>query len=299
MIDQLANSQIGDFYLHEIIARRAAMVLYRATQQSLKRFVVFKVIDLKSLPVPKDALEEDFLEFTRRVITLEFLHLQPIYDFGVIDDSYIYIAARYMAGDLHELLKAGALPFDHALQLTLQTIQAVAFVHAQGMVHSSLSPRNVYIDEAQNAYIDDLELSRLVQAVHTPTELQLLVDEPFYLSTEQMELGTPDFRSEMYSIGAIVYHMLAGVAPFSDGETTFEAVNQRKQRNQVIPPRRHNPEIPAPLEKLILRTLRANPDERFPTLESFETAFAEQLRDLTGSNSLLDRIKDAISRFRP
>lgn len=299
MIDELTNSQIGDFFLHEIIARRAAMVLYRATQQSLKRFVVFKVIDLKSLPVPKDALEEDFLEFTRRVITLEFLHLQPIYDFGVIDDSYIYIAARYMAGDLHELLMAGALPFDHALQLTLQTIQAVAFVHAQGMVHSSLSPRNVYIDEAQNAYIDDLELSRLVQAVHTPTELQLLVDEPFYLSTEQMELRTPDFRSEMYSIGAIAYHMLTGVAPFSDGETTFEAVSQRKHSNQVLPPRRHNPEIPVPLEKLILRTLRANPDERFPDLQAFETAFAEQLRDLTGSNSLLDRIKDAISRFRP
>lgn len=299
MIDQLVNSQIGDFFLHDVVGKRAAMVLYRATQQSLKRFVIFKVIDLKSLPVPKDALEEDFLTFTRRIVTLEFLHLQPIYDFGIIDDSYIYIAARFMAGDLHELLASGALPFEQAMQLTLQIIQAVAFVHVQGMVHSSLSPRNVYIDEAHNAYIDDLELSRLVQAVHTPTELQLLLDEPFYLSVEQMQLKAPDFRSEMYSIGAIVYHMLTGAAPFSDGETSFEAVLQRKLRNQVIPPRRLNAQISPAVEKLILRTLRANPDERFPDIQSLEIAFAEQLQEVTGSESLLARIKDVIGRFRP
>ncbi len=300
MLDQLVNSQIGDFVLHDVIGQRASMVLYRATQQSLKRFVMIKVIDLKALPVAKDALEEDFLGFTRRVVTLEFMHLQPIYDFGIIDDSYIYIAARFMAGDLHELLISGALPVERTLELSLQIIQAVAFVHAQGMVHSSLNPRNVYIDESQNAYIDDLELSRLVQAARTATEIQLLIDEPFYMSVEQMQLQKPDFRSEMYSIGAVIYHMLTGAAPFSDAETTFEAVLKRKQQNQVVPPHQLNPQIPVPLEKVILRTLRANPDERFPDIDAFQAAVAEQFEVLApGGDSIIDRIKDMLARFRP
>lgn len=300
MLDQLSNSQIGDFILHDMIGRRASMVLYRATQQSLKRFAIIKLIDLKSLPVPKDALEEDFLAFTRRVVTLEFLHLQPIYDFGVIDDSYIYIAARFMAGDLYELLTSGALPSDQAMQLTMQIVQAVAFVHVQGMIHSSLNPRNVYLDEAQNAYIDDLELSRLVQAASSPTEIQLLINEPFYMAVEQMQLQKPDFRSEMYSVGAIAYHMLTGAAPFSDSETDFDSVLERKVRNQLIPPRQIDPEIPAALEKVILRTLRANPDERFPDIKSLEAAFTEQLQTIVPSAStLVDRIRDMIERLRP
>ncbi|MEP7291337.1 MAG: serine/threonine-protein kinase [Chloroflexota bacterium] len=298
-LDQLTDSQIGDFVLHDMIGRRAAMVLYRATQQSLKRFVVVKVIELKSVPVQKDALEEDFLAFTRRVVTLEFMHLQPIYDFGIVDDDYLFIAARFMAGDLHELLQTGALPLDRTLELTMQIMQAVVFIHAQDMVHSSLTPHNVYIDEAHNAYIDDLELSRLVQAARTPTELQLLLDEPFYMSVEQMQLKKPDFRSEMYSVGAIIYHMLTGVAPFSDGEIDFDSVLQRKLLNQVIPIRRFNPALPAALEKIVLRTLRANPAERFPDIKALEKALSQQVKELTPGGSVLSRVQDLFGRLRP
>ena len=85
------------------------------------------------------------------------------------------------------------------------------FVHANGLIHSSISPRNVYIDEMSNAYIDDLELSRIIQAARTQQELESLLDEPFYTSVEQLELKPVDFRSEMYNFGAILYHMLTGV----------------------------------------------------------------------------------------
>jgi serine/threonine protein kinase len=292
-IEQLADRQIGDFILHDLIGRRAAMALYRATQQSLKRFAIVKVIELKSVPVPKDALEEDFLAFTRRVVTLEFMNLQPIYDFGVVDDEYIYIAARFMAGDLHELLKGGALPLEKALDLTSQIVRAVGFVHAQGLIHSSLSPRNVYLDESSNAYIDDLELSRLVQAVKTPTELQLLLDEPFYTSVEQLQLRALDFRSEMYNIGAIAYHMLGGVAPFSDGATDFDRVLERKLRNELIPLRRLRADIPVALEQTVMQTLRANPAERFPDLTTLQQAL------VPGGTSLVSRVQDFVRRLRP
>lgn len=292
-IEQLANRKFGDYILNDLLGRRAAMALYKATQESLRRFALVKVIDLKSIPVPKDALDEDFLDFTQRVITLEFMHLQPIYDFGIVDDEYIYIAARFMAGDLHELLKTGAMPFDRAMELNTQIVRAVAFVHAQGLIHSSLSPRNVYIDEAHNAYIDDLELSLIVQEARTLDDLKRLLDEPYYTSVEQLQLRPLDFRSEVYSIGAIMYHMLTGVPPFSDGVLDFEGVLQRKLRNQVIPVRKLMPEVPVEAEKAVMRCLRADPDERFPNLTSMGEAFKPD------GGSLTNRVLELISKIRP
>src|SRR5579871_5493941 len=113
-LDQLSNTQIGDYILQEQIGRRAAIVLYRATQQSLKRFAVVKIIDLKSVPMPTEALEEDFVTFTRTVIGLEHMHLQPIYDYSIVDNHYIFISARFMAGNLYELLQSGAMPLEQA-----------------------------------------------------------------------------------------------------------------------------------------------------------------------------------------
>ncbi len=292
-LEQLANRQFGDFILHDLVGRRASMALYRATQQSLKRFVLFKIIELKSVPVPKDDLQEDFLAFTSRVVTLEFMNLQPIYDFGVINDEYIYIAARFMAGDLHELLKGGALPPEQALALTVQIIRAAAFIHAQELIHSSLSPRNVYLDESSNAYIDDLELSRLVQATKTPAELQLLMDEVFYTSVEQLQFRPLDFRAEVYSIGAIAYHMLTGVAPFSNGASDFDSVLQRKLRNQLIPLRQLKPELAPAVEQAVMRALRADPAERLPDLTALEKAL------MPAADSLLSRVKEAVGRLRP
>src|SRR4051794_17968226 len=153
MLDNLSNSQIGDFVLQEMVGRRVAMALYRATQQSLKRFAVVKIIDVKSVPLPQEALEEDFITFTRNIVALEHLHLQPIYDYGIVDNQYIYIAARFMAGNLYELLQSGPLPIEQTLELSLQTALALIFIHSNGLIHSSLSPRNVYIDEMSNAYI--------------------------------------------------------------------------------------------------------------------------------------------------
>ena len=138
MLDNLSNTQIGDFILHERVGRRAAIVLYRATQQSLKRFAIVKIVDVKSVPLPKDALEADFVTFTRNVVALEHMHLQPIYDYGVMDDQYIFIAARFMAGNLFELLQTGALPLEQASELALQIAEAVSFIHSKGLIHSSL-----------------------------------------------------------------------------------------------------------------------------------------------------------------
>ncbi|HVU15222.1 MAG TPA: serine/threonine-protein kinase [Phototrophicaceae bacterium] len=297
-LDQLSNTQIGDYILQEQIGRRAAIVLYRATQQSLKRFAVVKIIDLKSVPIPTEALEEDFVTFTRSVVALEHMHLQPIYDYSIVDNQYIFIAARFMAGNLHELLRTGAMPLEQASELAAQIIEAVAFVHANGLIHSSLSPRNVYLDEVSNAYIDDLELSRVVQAARTTKELQTLIDDPFYISVEQLQLKPLDFRSEIYSVGAILYHMVTGKAPFANQDNSFNAVLARKLHNQITPPRQINPLISVDLDSAILRTLRANPAERFPDLSDLQRALTKEFGALGSRNrSLIALLRQVMDRL--
>jgi len=300
MFDNLSNTQIGDFILHECVGRRAAITLYRATQQSLKRFAMIKIIDVKSVPLPKNALEEDFITFTRSIVALEDMHLQPIYDYGLIDDQYIFIAARFMAGTLYELLQGGALPLEQASELGLQIAQALAFIHSKGLIHSSLSPRNVYIDEVSNAYIDDLELSRIVQAARDQQELQMLLDEPFYTSVEQLQLRPLDFRSEIYSFGAILYQMVTGQVPFRDHDNSFEKVLTRKLRNQIVPPRHINPQISAPLEAIILRALRANPNERFPDVNSMVAGLQQEFSIArTDKRSPMSVLNGLLGRLRP
>jgi serine/threonine protein kinase len=299
MQDEFSDSRIGDFAIHEMIERRVGMTLYRATQQSLKRFAVVKIIELKKVPLPKDMLEDDFVGFTRNVVALEHMHLQPIYDYGIVEEDYLYIACRHMAGNLMQLLQTGPLPFEQTLEIAIQIAQAMAFIHAHGFIHGSLSPRNVYVDEVSSAYVDDLELSKIVQSAHSLDDLKQLIDEPFYLSVEQLELKPLDFRTEMYNFGAVLYHMLTGAAPFSQGNHSFEAVLSMKKRNDVLPPRRLNPAVPDALDKAILRMLRANPDERFPDFKTLESALSQILQALKpGQGSLLSSVRSYISRLR-
>lgn len=294
------NRQYGDFVLQELLGQRVAMELYRAAQQSLKRFVQFKIFALDGIYEQPETLIEEFQQYIGTVLGLEHMHLQPIYGYGVIDERHVYIAGRFMSGSLNGLLQTGALPLDRALELAQQTLLALDYIHANGFVHSSLSPRNIYLDEVGSAYIDDLELSLIVQKANTLRHLKSLLDDPYYASVEQLQCRPLDFRSDTYNFGAILYHMLTGRPPFSQGSVSFEAVLERKLRDQVLAPRRLNPAIPEALELALLRALRCDPDERYPDLKSLQAdllSVPQQLQQ--GATSLLARLQLLLARLRP
>src|SRR4051812_48837293 len=100
------NRQYGDFLLQELLGRRKSMELYRATQQSLKRFVQFKIFYLNGITDTPDEMVQEFQQYIGKVLGLEHMHLQPIYGYGVIDERHIYIAGRFMSGSLNGLLKS-------------------------------------------------------------------------------------------------------------------------------------------------------------------------------------------------
>lgn len=295
------HRQLGDFVLQDLIGQRVSMEIYRATQQSLKRFVQLKILSFESISQDADVLMQEFESYVQGVIGLEHMHLQPIYGYGVIDERHVYIAGRFMSGTLHDLLLQGALPRKRALELGLQIVSALAYIHASGFVHSSLTPHNIYLDGAGSAYIDDLEVSQVVQSAKTLDELATLIDEPFYAAVEQLQCQPVDFRSEVHSYGAILYHMLTGRPPFYGDDNTFPAVLQRKLRRDVIPPRQLNPEISRETESIILRALSPNPDERFPHAGAVEAELKilvnAPLQSLApAARTLTERVRSLLSR---
>jgi serine/threonine-protein kinase len=298
--DLILNHRFGDFIPLERIGQRSALTLYRATQESLKRFVHFKVVSLDEISEQPGQLADELRVHISSVLPLEHMHLQPIYSYGVVDDRHLYVAGRFMSGSLNGLLRAGALPPPRALELGLQIALATAYIHTQGFIHSSISPHNVYLDDTGDAFIDDLELSLIVQRASSIEHLKLLLDEPFYASPEQLQLAPLDFRSEVYSVGAILYRMLTGSPPFSDGNPGFEAALKRKLRNQLIPPRTLIPSLSPTLDEAVVRMLRADPAERFPDMASAQAVIwttSEIVRE--AQISVLKRLQLVLSRFRP
>ena len=120
MVDDTDFPKIDDFLIQNVLQRRKAITIYRAIQQSLKRFVLIKVISISGISENHPQLSAAFETYVRAVVALEHLHLQPIYRQGVVDEDHIYVAGRLISSSLHELLKAGALPVAHAEELALQ-----------------------------------------------------------------------------------------------------------------------------------------------------------------------------------
>jgi serine/threonine protein kinase len=299
MSEQYANSQIGDFLLLDLMKQRANIEMYRATQHSIRRLALFKMISLHNLFENDEQLIIAFKEHVRRVVALEHLHLQPIYGHGMLDEEHIYVVGRLISASLDDLLKVGALSLELSLRLALQIAKAMIYFHSQGLIHGSLSPQNAYVGEDQNIYLNDLELSPLLQEAHSLHDLRILLDVPFYASVEQLQLQPLDVRSDIYAFGAILYHMVTGKPPFSDQVNSFEKVLERKVDNRLIQPRLLNAGIPSELEDIIQRALRANPDERYDQTESMNRDLEQIiLESESDGNSPRGSLQNVVARLR-
>jgi serine/threonine protein kinase len=300
MDGEFAHRLIGDFTVQEQIEYHTATDLYRATQNSLKRIVLFKVIKLRSISATDPQLLPKFRTYLEQIVTLEHLHLQPIYGAGVLDDDHYYITSRMIAGTLADLLQTGALPLEQTFELGLQFTSAIKYVHSRGFTHGSLEPQNVYLGTDQSSYINDLEMLPILQTARTLPQLQVLLNTPFYVSVEQLQFQPVNPQSDIYALGAILYHMVTGVPPFSGEINSFEKVLECKANNQLIVPRLLNPTIPLAVEQIILKALRSNPDERFADIGALQDALKEQASLYRPhNNSAFAQMQNRIRRLLP
>ena len=239
--------------------------VYLAEDQELGRRVAIKILN------GRHANDDQFIERFRReaknAAALNHPSIVSIYDRGEAEDTY-YIAMEFLDGrTLKELIVSrGAAPINVAIEYGRQILSALRFAHRHGIVHRDIKPHNVLVDAEGRVKVTDFGIARA--GTSQMTETGSIVGTAQYLSPEQARGGEVDPRSDLYSLGVVLYELLTGKTPF-DGETPVE-IAMKHLSNAPKPPSKLRSEIPPELDKVVLRALAKNPDERYQSADEME-----------------------------
>jgi serine/threonine-protein kinase len=255
-------ARVGDYELLEEIGRGGMGVVYLARQVNLNRELAVKMILRGALASRGD--RERFLAEAQAAARLDHEGIVPVHQVGE-DRGRMYFSMKYIKGPtLSDLLKEGPLPPQQAARLLAQVSRAIDFAHRQGVLHRDLKPSNILIDEAGQPHVTDFGLAKQLTDPHSMTHSGAVVGTPAYMSPEQAagsrRVGP---GSDVYSLGAILYHMLTGQPPFP-AASPVNAVMQVIEQ-EPVPPRQLNRQVDRDLELIAVRCLQKPPDLRYPT----------------------------------
>ena len=254
---------VSGYRVEALIGRGGMGAVYRAADESLGRKVALKVIapELAS----DQRFRERFLRESRIAASLDHPHVVPIYQSGE-ERGLLFIAMRYVEGtDLAKLLAAeGALEPRRALALLSQVGEALDAAHAKGLVHRDVKPSNVLIAEGvgrEHCYLADFGLTRRAGSASGISAEGELVGTLEYVAPEQITGDAPDARSDVYSLGCVLYACLTGQVPFP--RATDVALLWAHVHEEPIRPSDIRPELPHELDSVVARALAKNPEERY------------------------------------
>jgi beta-lactam-binding protein with PASTA domain/predicted Ser/Thr protein kinase len=257
--------------------------VYLAEDQELGRRVAIKILD------DRHAADDSFIERFRReaknAAGLSHPNIVSIYDRGEAEGTY-YIAMEYLSGrSLKELIVGrGPTPIRIAIDYTRQILAALGFAHRNGIVHRDIKPHNVVVDADGRLKVTDFGIAR--SGASQMTEVGSIIGTAQYLSPEQARGAPVDQRSDVYSVGIVLYEMLTGKVPFT-GETPLEIA--MKHLSEVpVPPSEVRSDVPEDLDLVVLRALAKDPEDRYQTAEEMDADLARIQRGLSVSSETTD-----------
>ncbi|MEC7497785.1 MAG: serine/threonine-protein kinase [Planctomycetota bacterium] len=258
----------GDFELIEEIGRGGMGVVYRARQQSLGREVALKLILLDHLASETDRAR--FYAEARAAAKLEHPHIVPVYDLGDVQGRP-YISMKLIEGStLSSQLQNGHMDGKSAAKLLIPLCQAVQYAHENSVLHRDVKPSNIMINHEGQAFLTDFGLPKDLRETPTLTRTGAVVGTPAYMPPEQASGQKPtlDPTSDVYSLGAVLYHMITGQPPFV-GRTGLETVLMVMEQDPPSP-RSLTRGLDRDLEMIILRCLQKPPDLRYASASALE-----------------------------
>ena len=275
--------RLGDYELREEIGRGGMGVVYRARQQSLNREVAVKLI-LKGTQA-SDADKARFQAEVTAAAHLEHPNIVPVYDVGEAE-GWQYFSMKLIDGDtLSSRVARGPVPEQEAVALMLGVAQAIEYAHQRGVVHRDLKPANILVDPAGVPHVTDFGLAKYTTGAASLTHSGSILGTPAFMAPEQAagSRGTVGAHSDVYSLGAILYSLLTGRAPFQ-GATPVDTVLLVLEQDP-LPPRLLNRRISRDLEMIVLKCLQKPVELRYASA----AAFANDLQAHINGESILAR----------
>jgi serine/threonine-protein kinase len=239
--------------------------IYCATDVRDNRVVALKIPhpDMEADPILSDRFQRE------AGIGEKLNHPNVMRVFGGEKRSRVYMVMEWCQGRLlRQIMDESRLPHDRAIRIAIGVLHALGYIHANGVVHRDLKPENIMVDENDNIKLIDFGIAsdaaarRLTYANFTAT-----LGTPNYISPEQVKGKRGDGRSDIYSMGVILYEMLSGKLPFS-GPSPLAAMNDRVL-NHPVPPSVADPSISPQLQEVLYRALERDPQNRYHTAQDF------------------------------
>lgn len=254
--------QIGRYVIQDEIGHGAMGIIYKATDPLIGRVVAIKTINLESSKQEQEEYEARFYQEAKAAGRLNHPNIVTIFDLG--NNGHVaFIAMEYLQGRvLRDILDdVHPLPIGQVLDIAVQVATGLAYAHEHGVVHRDVKPSNIMVMHNGHVKITDFGIARIPSAlVHTDTGMVL--GSPDYMSPEQVRGQVVDQRSDIFSLGVMLYEMLTEKKPFS-GEN-LDAIMRQILNFVPQPPSSLNPSIPDALDFVVAKALAKNPAERYP-----------------------------------
>src|ERR1041384_6081661 len=310
MTESLIGRTVSHYRILEQLGEGGRGLVYLAEDTLLGRRVAIKTLHSRTGHDPQ--FRARFLREARAVSALSHPHIATIYDYGETEDGEPYIVMELIKGStLGELMLTEKLTVGRSIEIIKQVGEALAEAHHHGIIHRDIKPTNVAINERGRVKVLDFGLAKQValssEADSDPEQQTLLVSHtregvivgtPLYLSPEQAMGNQIDARSDLFSLGGLLYECIAGKPPFY-GKSTAD-ICAKVLRDDPPPPSKVNADIPKELDRVTLKCLAKSPDKRYQTAEEIITALERVEMSLqTDATKTVMRLIPSTAAHRP
>ena len=280
----------GDYEIQKELGRGGMGVVYKARQVKLNRPVALKMIKAGVLADAADLRR--FQNEAEAVALLDHPGIVPVYEVGEHDGQRYFSMKLIEGGNLADQLASFRDNPGAAVPLMIETAEAVQHAHMRGILHRDLKPANILIDRKGRPHITDFGLAKRIESDVELTASGAIMGTPAYMSPEQTggHRGTITTATDVYGLGAIMYAVLTGKAPFG-GESVIQTI-AAVMTHLPEPPTKRNAKVPRDLELICLKCLEKTPVDRYPTAQ----ALVDDLRRFAAGEPVSVRAAGAVER---
>jgi serine/threonine-protein kinase len=259
-------SKLGRYAIQSELGRGAMGVVYKATDTALERTVAVKTVNMALEREGADKYEARFYQEARAAGSLNHPNIVTVYDVGK-EGNVAYMAMEFIEGaELRALLADGrALPVSQAVSVAAQVAEGLAYAHEHGVVHRDIKPANIMVLADGPVKITDFGIARMRASTDELTQSGMMLGSPKYMSPEQVIGKRADHRSDIFSLGVILYEMLTGNAPFSGENVTalmYQIVNFAPPAPSAV-----NAAVPELLNFIVAKMLAKPLEERYQSAQ--------------------------------